>query len=92
MLRDITSSFKELVASLPWMDLETKEATWKKASAIKSYIGYPKWLLEDGELEKFYKHVSQIFKLIKFYTWLEYLNNSLINEFPIGANKRWSVS
>nr|XP_024216416.1 neprilysin [Halyomorpha halys] len=58
MLRDITSSFKELVASLPWMDLETKEATWKKASSIKSYIGYPKWLLEDGELEKFYKHVE----------------------------------
>lgn len=58
MLSDITAGFSELVHALRWMDSVTKIATLDKAAAIKAFIGYPDWLLEDGELERFYEGVS----------------------------------
>ncbi|XP_073975739.1 neprilysin-like isoform X3 [Rhodnius prolixus] len=60
MLKDITTSFNTLVDSLTWMDEKTKRNTWKKASSIKSYIGYPEWLLNQGELEALYKNIEVI--------------------------------
>lgn len=66
MLKDITTSFNTLVDSLTWMDEKTKRNTWKKASSIKSYIGYPEWLLNQGELEALYKNVSKHIKILFF--------------------------
>lgn len=58
MLSDITAAFGDLVLALPWMDSVTKHATLDKAAAIKAYIGYPDWLLQAGELDRFYDGVS----------------------------------
>ncbi|RZF40847.1 hypothetical protein LSTR_LSTR003357 [Laodelphax striatellus] len=60
MLKDIISAFKSLVGELKWMDAFTKIATLNKVDAIKSYIGYPEWLLDNGELEKFYDGVEVV--------------------------------
>ncbi|XP_026275280.1 endothelin-converting enzyme homolog [Frankliniella occidentalis] len=57
MLADITAAFSDLVHAVRWMDAETKRATLDKAAAIRAFIGYPEWLLEAGELERFYEGV-----------------------------------
>lgn len=58
MLSDIMAGFGELVHAVGWMDSTTKLATLDKAAAIRAFIGYPDWLLEDGELDRFYEGVS----------------------------------
>ncbi|KAG8222297.1 hypothetical protein J437_LFUL001839 [Ladona fulva] len=55
MLTDIRDTFKDLVSELQWMDEETKAATLKKAKAMKSFIGYPSWLMDPKELEFYYE-------------------------------------
>lgn len=57
MLSHITAAFGDLVLALRWMDHETKHATLDKAAGIKAFIGYPDWLLEAGELDRFYEGV-----------------------------------
>ncbi|KAK3912060.1 Endothelin-converting enzyme-like protein [Frankliniella fusca] len=57
MLADITAAFGDLVEAVRWMDADTKHATLDKAAAIRAFIGYPDWLLEAGELERFYEGV-----------------------------------
>ncbi|BES98587.1 Peptidase family M13 [Nesidiocoris tenuis] len=60
MLEDITDAFSRLVNSLPWMDDTTKGKAAKKARAIKSFIGYPDWLLVPGQLEEVYKGMEVV--------------------------------
>ncbi|KAL1131079.1 hypothetical protein AAG570_012316 [Ranatra chinensis] len=60
MLNDITDAFNRLVDSLSWMDDKTKSSIRDKASNIGSYIGYPNWLLQPGQLDEYYKHVEVI--------------------------------
>lgn len=57
MLSDITAAFSDLVHAVSWMDAETKRATLDKAAAVRAFIGYPEWLLEKGELARFYEGV-----------------------------------
>lgn len=60
MLDDITQAFSSLVGQLSWMDHKAKKGTLAKAAAIRRYVGYPEWLLKEGELEKQYVNVSTI--------------------------------
>ncbi|XP_063235515.1 endothelin-converting enzyme homolog isoform X2 [Bacillus rossius redtenbacheri] len=55
MLSDIKSAFRVLVDSLDWMDGATKKATLEKSSSIKSFIGFPDWLLDEEELNSYYE-------------------------------------
>ncbi|KAJ8898101.1 hypothetical protein PR048_003461 [Dryococelus australis] len=51
-------AFRMLVDSLDWMDKQTKKATLEKSSAIKSFIGFPDWLLDEKELNSYYEGVG----------------------------------
>ncbi|XP_024082205.1 neprilysin-1 isoform X1 [Cimex lectularius] len=58
MLQDIKNSFKWLVSSFSWMDDSTKRNAQKKATAIKSFIGYPTWISKKGEIDLAYKDIE----------------------------------
>lgn len=58
MLENIKESFSKFVISIDWMDAETKIATLNKNRKMKSLIGFPDWLFEDGELDSYYEGVG----------------------------------
>lgn len=59
MLGDVKSVFEDLVAELTWMDPPTKEATLQKVRAMKSFVGFPEWLLRAEDMNKYYEGVRQ---------------------------------
>lgn len=60
MVGDVRDAFVEMVGELQWMDTETKSRTLDKAHAMRPFIGFPGWLLQPGQLEKFYQGVEVI--------------------------------
>ncbi|KAF4532556.1 hypothetical protein B566_EDAN008480 [Ephemera danica] len=54
MVDDIRNSFIERVHKLDWMDEETRLVTLRKVNAMKVLIAFPKWMLQAGELDKYY--------------------------------------
>ena len=57
MLENIKSSFSNFVLDIDWMDGQTKVATLEKNRRMKSLIGFPDWLFEEGELDSYYEGV-----------------------------------
>lgn len=57
MLSNIQSSFNNIIYH-SWMDWETKEKSLRKSKKMKSLIGFPEWILNKTELERYYKGVS----------------------------------
>lgn len=58
MLGDVKSVFEDLVAELDWMDAATKAATLGKARAMRSFVGFPEWLLHPDKLDEYYDGVG----------------------------------
>lgn len=58
MIDEIKNSLSKLVSHTKWMDAETKIATYEKINEMRSLIGFPDWLLEDGKLEEYYVGVE----------------------------------
>lgn len=58
MMENIRESFNDLVRQVNWMDDGTKCATLEKSIAMRSLIGYPVWLTEQGMLDEYYKDVN----------------------------------
>lgn len=58
MLSDIRNSFNNLVRRTSWMDKATKYATLEKSNAMKSFIGFPDWVLNKTELDKYYMNIT----------------------------------
>lgn len=58
MLGNIRESFNGLVRQVNWMDDGTKCATLEKSMAMRSLIGYPEWLTEEGMLDEYYADVQ----------------------------------
>ncbi|KAL7976158.1 hypothetical protein Chor_008255 [Crotalus horridus] len=52
MILEIKRALEESLASLVWMDDETKRSAREKADAIYDMIGYPKFILDPKELDK----------------------------------------
>lgn len=57
MLENIREAFNNLVRQTTWMDDATKCATLDKSMAMRSLVGFPKWILEDGKLDKYYNGI-----------------------------------
>lgn len=55
------------------MDSETKKAASKKITAMKTFIGYPKWLADNETLQEMYKYVSALFTITNFHVSLRLL-------------------
>lgn len=58
MLAHIRRAFNSLVEDIPWMDDGTKCSTLNKSNAMRSFVGFPEWIIEPGKLDEFYGNVT----------------------------------
>jgi len=57
MLLNIKEAFTSLVFEADWMDQSTRAATLEKNRKMNSKIGFPKWLFNEDELNRYYEGV-----------------------------------
>jgi predicted metalloendopeptidase len=70
MIGYLRDSFKVLVGESDWLDDSTKNKSLEKLDAIIENNVYPDWILDNQELDKYYKLVNDFhifFKIIEFY-------------------------
>uniref|UniRef100_A0A670JCB9 Endothelin-converting enzyme 1 n=1 Tax=Podarcis muralis TaxID=64176 RepID=A0A670JCB9_PODMU len=60
MIKEIKMAFEESLATLPWMDEETRRSAKEKADAIYDMIGYPKFIMDPKELDKVFKDYDAV--------------------------------
>lgn len=58
MLLDIRAAFDEMVTELDWMDAGTRARAHRKLQAMRPFVGFPDWITNSVELNKFYEGVS----------------------------------
>lgn len=58
MLKDIREAFNNLVKGTSWMDKPTKYETLQKSNAMKSFIGFPDWVLNKTALDAYYMDIT----------------------------------
>lgn len=58
MLADIREAFDQMVTELDWMDMDTRIRAHKKLHAMRPFVGFPDWITDPKELNKFYNGVS----------------------------------
>jgi len=59
MVSDILTAFYELVDDNPWLDEETRTLAKEKAKSIKQYVGYPDFLVNNTELDRYFGKVQR---------------------------------
>ncbi|CAG2173011.1 unnamed protein product [Oppiella nova] len=57
-IQDVKKAYYELIAGNDWLDEITKTKSLLKLDAMKEYVGYPDWVLNNDELDKYY-HLKQ---------------------------------
>ncbi|KAL6434141.1 hypothetical protein ACFW04_005935 [Cataglyphis niger] len=60
MLSDIRAAFDEMVTELDWMDTGTRARAHRKLHAMRPFVGFPDWVTDPKELDKFYEGVEVI--------------------------------
>jgi predicted metalloendopeptidase len=58
MIKDLKESFSALVGVSDWLDDITKNKSLDKLNAIIENVGYPDWMLDNHELDKYYNLVN----------------------------------
>jgi predicted metalloendopeptidase len=58
MIKDLKESFSALVGESDWLDNITKHKSLDKLNAIIENVGYPDWMLDNNELDKYYNLVN----------------------------------
>lgn len=74
MLENIRDAFNNLVRQTTWMDEATKRVTLAKSMAMKSLVGFPEWILEQGKLDNYYEGIvlcneTHLENLVQLLTW-----------------------
>ena len=54
MVENLRAAFKELVEETEWMDAATQVKAQEKADQMLQLIGYPDWLLDNTQVDKYY--------------------------------------
>lgn len=67
MLGNIREQFNQIVLDTSWMDSKTKNATLEKSMAVKSYIGFPEWIMDVEKLEQYFDGVFEVSSIMNFY-------------------------
>ncbi|KAG7199393.1 hypothetical protein KM043_014024 [Ampulex compressa] len=60
MLLDIKDAFDEMVSELDWMDVGTRARAHRKLYAMRPFVGFPEWITNPEELNKFYAEIDVI--------------------------------
>ncbi|CAH1637040.1 unnamed protein product [Spodoptera littoralis] len=93
MIDELKDSLAHLVGQARWMDDNTKIATYQKIIEMKSLVGFPDWLLEEGRLEEYYegididaeKHLENIININQVKT------KKVLNMFREPNNITWAT-
>jgi predicted metalloendopeptidase len=64
MIKYLKDSFRVLVGESDWLDDRTKNKSLEKLDAIIENDVYPDWILDNQELDKYYKLVNHLQILI----------------------------
>lgn len=85
MINNIRMAFDNLVREINWMDAGTKCSTLLKSKAMKSFVGFPEWILKPGELDKHHAELkfnasTHLSNLIDVLTWQMTKKLNTINE------------
>lgn len=87
------NALARLVGRAKWMDDDTKLATYEKIEQMKTLIGFPDWLLEEGKLEEYYqgieidleKHLENMINIIQVKI------KAVLNRFRDPNNNNWAT-
>ncbi|CAH0717488.1 unnamed protein product, partial [Brenthis ino] len=60
MIEDVRAAFAAEAARLRWMDEPTRATALRKLAAIRTFVGFPAWLMDRRRLDKHYEHVDII--------------------------------
>ncbi|CAH2091607.1 unnamed protein product [Euphydryas editha] len=60
MIEDVREAFARTASRLQWMDSATRATTLRKLHAIRTFVGFPSWLLARAQLDDHYKHVEVV--------------------------------
>lgn len=60
LVEEIKKSFHNLLVSNTWLDAQTKALAIEKLTAIRENVGYPEWVVNDTELDDYYKFLKNI--------------------------------
>lgn len=94
MLDLIREAFNQLVQTTSWMDGKTKRETLQKSGDMKSFIGYPDWIINKTELDTHYAALkvnesTHLENMIEVLRWeMQYKLDNLNEPEPIG----WATS
>jgi predicted metalloendopeptidase len=65
MIKYLRESFKVLVQESDWLDGITKNKSLEKLDAMIENDVYPDWILDNQELDKYYKLVNDFHNFFK---------------------------
>ncbi|XP_061376960.1 endothelin-converting enzyme 2-like [Danaus plexippus] len=93
MLHEMKNALARLVGKAKWMDDNTKLATYQKIIDMKSFVGFPDWLLHVDSLEKYYEgievspktHLENMIKIIQVKI------RKALNKFRTGNEFAWAT-
>ena len=57
-MNEIEEAFIRGIPPVAWMDDKTREIAIEKVRKIVQMIGYPDWILDTVQLDKYYQNVS----------------------------------
>jgi predicted metalloendopeptidase len=72
MIKYLRDSFKALVGESDWLDDSTKNKSLEKLDAIIENDVYPDWILDNQELDKYYKLVNNFYIIYDILNFLFY--------------------
>nr|XP_006125516.2 endothelin-converting enzyme 1 isoform X1 [Pelodiscus sinensis] len=95
MITEIKTAFEESLATLQWMDEETRKSAKEKADAIYDMIGYPKFIMDPKELDKVfhdYDAVSDLYfeNVMQFYNFSARVAADQLRKSP--NRDQWSMT
>ncbi|XP_039611646.1 endothelin-converting enzyme 1 isoform X3 [Polypterus senegalus] len=95
MISEIKTAFEDSLKDVTWMDDETRQAAKEKADAIYNMIGYPKFIMDNKELDKVFNDYEVVSDLY-FQNVMQYYNFSakvMVDQLRKAPNReQWSMT
>ncbi|VVD03393.1 unnamed protein product [Leptidea sinapis] len=93
MLHELKNALAHLVGTSKWMDDDTKLATYKKIVQMKTLVGFPNWLLENGKLEEYYQgiEIDTRYHLENMINIIQVKIRKSLNKFRMENNYTWAT-